>query len=294
MDNLNFKYIENKKRISYTSSKEIEYAGQRRMVPVIKFSPLDSLSWIDGGFSTRLGGESTGIYESMNLSFSRGDEESKVSANHKIMANFFKVEPDNCVYSYQTHTTNVIRITDKHRGMGIVKERDFGEVDGFVTNEPGILLITSYADCVPLYFVDPVKKAIGLSHSGWRGTVANMAKATIDKMVEEFGTNPEDVVGIIGPSICKTCYEVGEDVASQFAGFKNDVVTDKETLPDGTKKYYLDLHEANRQNFLSCGIKNENIYLTDICTCDNPNLIFSHRASKGKRGGACGYLMIKN
>ena len=286
------KKVREEKKITYIEEVEVDYKGSRT-VPIIRFEPFKSFDFINAGFSTRFGGVSEGIFESMNLSFSRSDDENKVLDNHIIMGKAFGVEPENLVYSYQTHTTNVLKITDENRGMGITRMRNFGEIDGFVTNVPGIMLITSYADCVPLYFVDPVNKAIGLSHSGWRGTVKNMAKATIDKMVAEYNTNPSEIIGLIGPSICRDCYEVGEDVATEFAAYSNGVVTPKQILPDGTKKFYLDLHEANRQNFLACGLKDKNIFKTDMCTCDKPQLSFSHRASKGLRGGCCGYMMTK-
>ena len=118
--------------------------------------------------------------------------------------------------SDQTHTTNVRVITEEDRGKGILRPQDYSDVDGMITNVPGIVLVTSYADCVPLYFVDPVRKAIGLSHSGWKGTVGHIGQKTVEKMHEVYGSEPKDIVAAIGPSICQSCYEVSDDVAEAF------------------------------------------------------------------------------
>ena len=120
------------------------------------------------------------------------------------------------VLSKQTHTTNVRVVTEEDKGKGVMRERNYTDVDGMITNVPGICLVTSYADCVPLYFVDPVKKAIGLSHSGWRGTVGKIGKNTVQLMQENFGSKPEDLLAAVGPSVCMDCYEVSEDVIEQF------------------------------------------------------------------------------
>lgn len=126
------------------------------------------------------------------------------------------VAVEDVVLSKQTHTTNVRVVTAEDKGKGVMRERNYTDVDGMITNVPGICLVTSYADCVPLYFVDPVKKAIGLSHSGWRGTVGKIGKNTVQLMQENFGSKPEDLLAAVGPSVCMDCYEVSEDVIEQF------------------------------------------------------------------------------
>lgn len=306
---LSLKYLQGR-RTTCLEEKMIEYQGRQYNVPVIKFKPFIELDWLEHGFSTREGGVSEGIYRSMNLSFSQGDDAEKVMKNHGIMGAYFGKAYDSMIYSHQTHTTNVLKVEEKNAGMGFVKERSFKEVDGFVTNRPGILLITAYADCVPLFFADTRLHVIGLSHSGWRGTVNNMAGVTVDKLKEEYGSKPEDIVAFIGPSICRDCYEVGYDVAEHFYNiYRNtglvsydeasqEYILSAKTLEKEKavteKKYYLNLHAANRVNLENVGLLPNNIYTTDICTCCNPDILFSHRASKGKRGGLCGYLMIKD
>ena len=161
-----------------------------------------------------------------------------------------------------------------------------------ITDEPGVVLACFYADCVPLYFVDPVKRAIGLAHSGWRGTVHRMGECMVTKMRETFGSNPQNLIAAIGPSICRDCYEVDEDVAQEFAAqfAGTGVVT------PGKKegKYQLDLWLANRLILMQAGIPEERISVTDICTCHNPEYLFSHRASNGRRGNLAAFLYILN
>ncbi len=279
---------------TYIEEKTVSDGDSEHVVPVIGFETYRNYTWLTHGFSTRYGGVSDGIYKSMNLSFSQGDDERRVLKNHGIMAKTMGVELADMVYSHQTHTTNVLRVTREHAGMGFTVTRNFHDVDGLVTDVPGLMLVTAYADCVPLYFADTRLHVIGLSHSGWRGTVNNMAQATVDKMSYEFGSRPCDIAAFIGPSICASCYEIGDDVARNFRdryGAESEkILTKKEAASED--KYYLNLHAANRINMLNAGISPQNIHVTDICTCCNPELLFSHRASKGKRGGLCGYMMI--
>lgn len=261
-------------------------------VPVIQYERLNAIPWIKNGFSTRIGGVSEGIYAEMNLSFTVGDGESRVAENfNRFGETALHIPAEDMVYSHQTHTTNVMRVDASHKGMGILRERSFHDIDGLVTNEPGLCLVTSYADCVPLYFVDIKNRAIGLSHSGWRGTVGNICKSTLERMAEDFGTKPEHVTACIGPSICKDCYEVSRDVAERFmenyGKSQQDILTAK---ADG--KYLLDLHKANYYNMINGGIREENISMPDLCTCCNSTWLHSHRASKGKRGGLCAFLEI--
>lgn len=201
---------------TYIEEKTVSDGDSEYVVQVIGFETYRNYTWLTHGFSTRYGGVSDGIYKSMNLSFSQGDDERCVLKNHGIMAKTMGVELADMVYSHQTHTTNVLRVTREHAGMGFTVTRNFHDVDGFVTDVPGLMLVTAYADCVPLYFADTRLHVIGLSHSGWRGTVNNMAQATVDKMSYEFGSRPCDIAAFIGPSICASCYEIGDDVARNF------------------------------------------------------------------------------
>ena len=260
-------------------------------VPYISYRILDDIPWLKNAVSTRLGGVSKDYLASMNLGFNRGDLDENVIRNHEIFANVIGVNPKNIVTGNQTHTTNVKVVAKDDCGKGIYRDRNYTDIDGLITNEKGIVLATYYADCVPLLIVDTKNKAIGLSHSGWRGTVGKIGKVTIERMGELYGTKPEDIVACIGPSICQKCYEISEEVAVQFKEAFPDNI--KEILIDnGNGKYQLDLWECNRINFKEAGVLPENIKVTDICTCHNTDVLFSHRGHNGKRGNLGAFLSI--
>lgn len=270
----------------------IHHSGAGVEVPLLHFPLLEKTGIVKEGFTTRLGGVSEGIFSTMNLSFTRGDEEEAVRENYRRLASALDVDYDKFVFTDQTHTTNVRKVTAEDAGNGLTREREFHDTDGLITDVPGLVLSTFYADCVPLYFVDPVHRAIGLSHSGWRGTVNRMGKATIEAMRREYGSRPEELRCAIGPSICQDCYEVSGDVAVEFewafAGHGHEILIAKEN-----GKYQLDLWKANEIVLLDAGVLPEHIEITDICTCCNPDLLFSHRASHGKRGNLGAFLCLK-
>lgn len=265
---------------------------EKNHVPYIQFKNLSATGIVKHGFSTRKGGVSTGIFSSMNLNFKRGDDQDAVLENYRRMAAALNMRVEDMVLSDQTHTTNVRVITEEDRGKGILKPQDYSDVDGMITNVPGIVLVTSYADCVPLYFVDPVRKAIGLSHSGWKGTVGHIGQKTVWKMHEVYGSEPKDIVAAIGPSICQSCYEVSEDVAEAFrANFTADEAADI-LLDKGNGKYQLDLWKANWYVLTDAGILPEHLSVTDLCTACHPDLLWSHRKTNGQRGGLSAFLSL--
>lgn len=278
----------------------------------LTFSSLEKTEMVEHLFTTRTGGVSEGIFESLNLNFHRGDDPKKVHVNYERVAKALGCSIEDMVLSQQTHTTNIRLVTEADRGKGLVKPLDYADVDGLITDVPGIVLVTSYADCVPLYFVDPAHRAIGLAHSGWRGTAARMGACMVEAMGRHFGTKPENLCVAIGPSICQDCYEVSEEVAQVFIElFKGEEELEQEIIKRGYRggtqgrythvveagkepgKYQLDLWLANIMILKKAGIALEQIAVTDICTCHNPDYLFSHRASQGKRGNLSAFLMIK-
>lgn len=270
--------------------------GQREtegmVFPYLYYPLLEETGMVSHCFTTRKGGVSKGMFESLNLSFTRGDVREDVEENFRRTARMLGADLQDFVLSHQTHTTNVKRVGKGDAGKGVTKAQDFSDVDGLITNEPGLVLATLYADCVPLYFVDPVHRAIGLSHSGWRGTVQRMGKVTLEAMEQEFHTKPEEVLCAIGPSICRKCYEVGKDVAAEFEQeFSDQAEAILEDKGDG--KYQLDLWRANEIVLLEAGVKQEHLAKTTICTCCNDKLLFSHRASQGRRGNLGAFLCLK-
>lgn len=262
------------------------------VLPLLKFRALEDTGLVRHGFTTRIGGVSKGIYASLNLSFTRGDDPACVRENFRRVAGAMGETEEHFVFSQQTHTTNVRQITESDAGRGLTRDPGYSDVDGLISNVPHLVLSAFFADCVPLFILDPVHRAIGLSHSGWRGTVGRMGKVTLQKMEEVYGTAPADVLCGIGPSICRDCYEVSEDVASvfrkEFPQHRQKILLDKEN-----GKYQLDLWEANRIVFREAGVPAENISVTDICTCCNPDLLFSHRASHGRRGNLGAFLALR-
>ena len=262
-------------------------------VVYVSFPLLDAEKGFVHGFSTRIGGVSEGDLSSMNLSFTRGDDPERVKENYRRIAAAIGFDEKRLVLTHQTHTNHVRVVTEADAGKGYTKERDYTDVDGLVTNVPNLVLATFYADCVPLFFIDPVHRAIGLSHSGWRGTVHKMGQATLDAMHERFGTEAKDVIAAVGPSICQDCYEVSEDVIDEFRASYEEKLWPQLYREKENGKYQLNLWEACRQNLLRTGVLPGRVEVTDLCTCCNPQLFFSHRASHGKRGNLAGFLMIR-
>ena len=265
--------------------------GQR--VPLLYFPFLEENGLVKHCFTTREGGVSQEIFRSLNLSFTRGDRDEDVMENYKILASAMGVELDRFVFADQTHTTNVRVVTETDAGKGLMKPMDYQDVDGLITNVPGLVLSTFFADCTPLYFVDPVHKAIGMSHSGWRGTVGRMGKVTLDAMAEAYGTKPEDVLCAIGPSICQDCYEVSEDVIKKFRENYDENLWPEIFYQKENGKYQLNLWKANESVFLESGILPEHIAVTNVCTHCNPDILFSHRTTGNERGTLSAFLALK-
>lgn len=268
-------------------------------VALLRYPALEETGIVNHCFSTRFGGVSEGIYASMNLNFTRGDKREAVEQNYRNLAEAMGVAYGKLVLSDQTHTVNVRKVTAADAGMGLTRPTEYTDVDGLITDVPGVVLVTSFADCVPLYFVDPVHRAVGMSHSGWRGTVGRIGRVTIEAMRREYGTRPKDLICAVGPSICADCYEVSGDVAEEFArafsGREREILKKQDRLcpESGEQKYRLDLWRANEIVLAEAGVLPEHISVTDVCTCCNPDVLFSHRASHGKRGGLGGFLCLK-
>lgn len=261
----------------------------------LTFPSFEESGLVEHLITTRLGGVSTGELATMNLSFTRGDRKENVLENYRRIARVLGCSVEDMVASHQTHTVNIRHVTAADRGKGIVTLRDYENIDGLMTNEKGIALVTFYADCVPLLFLDPVHQAIGLAHSGWRGTVSRMGQCMTEAMAEAFGSKPSELTAAIGPSICQECYEVGEEVAERFRQMFGGKEHCGRVVEQGKTegKYQLDLWLANRLILEEAGIPHDRISVTDICTCHNSDYLFSHRGSNGHRGNLGVFLMLK-
>ena len=263
------------------------------MPPVLQFPALSACGGIRHAVTTRAGGVSEGHLASLNLSFSRGDREENVRENFRRTAALFGVPESRFVFSDQTHTANVRFVTEEDAGKGLIKPKDYHDIDGLVTAEPGLALFTFYADCVPLYLADTKNHVIGLSHSGWRGTVNRMGEHTLRVMKEQFGTDPAFVRAAIGPSICGDCYEVGPELKEEFEQSFGAAAAAGFFRPGKGDRQFLDLWKANHYVLREAGVPEENISVTDICTKCNSELLFSHRVTGRQRGSLAAVMMIR-
>lgn len=259
--------------------------------PYVSYNAFENVDFCVAGFSTRYGGVSTGYLSSMNLGFGRGDSEENVRENFRLMGESAGFSIENVCLPNQCHTREVRVVNEADRGSGIFSPKVAYPVDSQITNIPGITLICYGADCVPVYFCDEEHKAIGLAHAGWKGTFLNIVEAAITKMNSTYETEPRNLKVVIGPSICMNCYEVSEDVASQFKEkYKNDINIVK---PIENDKYLLNLWQANYVNLINAGVPSQNITISDVCTKCNPDMFFSHRYHGTERGANAAFMYIK-
>ncbi len=264
------------------------YREKRRYIEIPSLSIYPELVQ---GFTTRYGGVSAGDYSSFNLNFNRPDPHSNVYENYRRLAGDLNISVDDMVLSHQVHDKKVLPVTREHAGMGITKERSYQRVDGLATNETGLLLVTHYADCVPLYFYDPAKKVIALSHSGWRGTLLNIAEETVRVLEAAYGCDPQNLHVAFGPHIKDCCFEVDSDVTQLFREtftWAGDYSTCRN---DG--KWLLNLQGIINESLLNCGITPGHISICGVCTRCNKDMFFSHRGSQGKTGTGSAFMMIR-
>lgn len=256
------------------------------------FKSLDKTGLVRHMFSARIGGVSEGCFESLNLSFVRGDKAENAEENFRRAAMAVGSDISRIVMARQIHETEV-RLTGAYdKGRGVTRDRYPEGYDGLMTNERGVLLVTLHADCVPLYFLDTKNKAIALSHAGWRGTVNSMALKTLNKMSQAFGTKPENVLVGIGPSISYCCFEAGNEVRTEFLEklpFSAELI--RPSKNEG--KCYIDLKAVNKRILLKAGVPEKNIEVSEDCTKCLEDKFFSHRRMGEKRGSMAAFLELK-
>lgn len=233
-------------------------------------------------FTTRLGGVSKGIYDSLNTSIIKEDPLENVRRNLDLVCSAIGIDYNRLVFSDQVHGDNIRVVTEADIGKGLTLPSDIEDADGLMTNVPGVPLITFYADCVSLFFLDTRNKAIAVSHSGWKGTVLKIGAKTIKQMGEEYGTKPEDCLVGIGPSIGPECFEVGPEVAEEFRKAFDNWAEFIE--PFGKEKFKIDLWKANKLLLMKQGIPEENITVSGMCTKCNEDMFFSYRRDNGRTG----------
>ena len=254
------------------------------------FPAFDAVSFVRHGFSTRLGGVSTGIYESMNLSFTRADKPDSVRQNFERFCKAVGVDSRDAVVSAQEHHTVIYNATAADRGRGVWRERGYTDIDGLITDEPDVVLFTQYADCVPLFFVDPVRRVVGTAHAGWRGTVAQIGAVTVERMCRDYGCRRENILAAIGPSIGPCCFEVDEPVYREFTLLPAFTPACVRRAENG--KFWIDLWQTNRNILLAAGVAENHLTVTDLCTKCYADVFWSHRVAGAKRGSLAGCIAI--
>jgi YfiH family protein len=254
--------------------------AHRGGVPFYRSSALAVMPQLEHGFTTRIGGSSCGPYKSMNLGLHVGDAPDHVFENRHRVARALGFSPSEIATAEQVHGSKVARVTEAGPMAA--------GVDALITNTPNILLMLMFADCVPIYIFDPLNKAVGLVHSGWKGTDANIVQKTVEAMVETFGTVPSKCIAAVGPCIGFERYEVSLDVAKRFrdctigsdSGSAQIVVPFNEI--NGT--YHLNLRQVVFRQLIANGFKIESVFVSDQCTFSNKKDFYSHRRDGAERG----------
>lgn len=240
--------------------------------------------------STRDGGVSPGECGTLNLGFKRKDTRENVLANYSILCDSLGIDTGSLVLTNQVHDTKVVLVDENDKGKGFSRESDITGVDGLATATPGITLVTSHADCVPVFLYEPGTRAAALLHSGWRGTLKNIASNGVKKLREVTGFRTDRLVAAIGPSIGNCCFEVDEDVFSLFYNsFKNEAFYRK----TNEKKWNIDLKGIIQEELLKEGLIPENIHDCGICTKCGRELFFSYRGDEGRTGSLAAFMQIR-
>ncbi len=256
------------------------------------FESFEKTGVVNHCFSTRLGGVSEGALSSLNLRF-KHDKKENVVENYRRLCSAIGADYKNTVFTDQVHKDVIFDAAPKDRGKGLFKESDIKETDGLMTADPNVVLVTFHADCTPLYFLDPVKRVIALSHSGWKGTALSIGAKTVSKMVNDYGCDRKNILCGIGPCIGGCCYQVDNYVKSVFDEkftfseeyFKNDI-------EEG--KYLFDLQGINKRILIKSGIPEENIECAGLCTKCNSDLFYSYRVMGDNRGSLAALMELKD
>jgi YfiH family protein len=236
-------------------------------------APFDK---IVAAFTTRRLRKSDSSSESLNTGLHTGDDPVNVLENRRLIFSALGLDRGSFTAAQQVHGDNVCRVTAEQRGRGALSYDDaIPATDALVTDVPGVPVGVFTADCVPIFLYDPERVTVGIVHAGWRSTALCIARKTVERMREEFGSNPADVWAAFGPSIGPCCYEVGRDVYEEF----NDEFRYASSLFRKTAqgKWHLDLWLANRRQLEDCGMSGERIINPEICSACNSHEYFSAR-----------------
>jgi YfiH family protein len=256
------------------------------------FPHLAASNLVTHGFTTRLGGVSTGFYHSLNTALHVGDDDRNVIANRALACRALDINPTLLVAGRQVHSDRIRVVEECDLGKGALSDEDsLPDTDALVTGLRGVPLSSYYADCVPIFVLDPVRRVTALAHAGWKGTVLKISLKVVARMTEVFGTDPGDCLAGVGPSIGPCCYEVDEPVMCLFREAYPGALNFANATSPG--KWQLDLWEANRHTLFEAGLKPANVLTARICTSCHNDLFFSYRAHKGRTGRMASLIMLK-
>lgn len=255
----------------------------------ITYLRSDVLGSVTHAFSTRPGGVSPTPWDSLNLGIGRGDAIENVRENYRRFCALLGVDDHRTVLSKQVHEDVVRVVTEEDAGKGLYRERDYTSVDGFVTDRPNLPLVVFSADCNVILLHDPVRRAIGACHAGWRGTALGIAKKTAEKMVQLYGCDPAHIRAAIGPAIGQCCFETDEDVPEALRKALGDEV-EPYIAWNGTK-YHIDLKSVNALWLRKAGVRQ--IDICDHCTACRSDLYWSHRKTGNDRGAQIAMIALE-
>ncbi len=238
-------------------------------------------------FSTRIGGVSPKPFDTLNFSRKREKSPENFAVNFRRFADAVGFDADISVGINYAHSGAVYHVTHEDAGKGIFGDSLPKICDGLYTDEPGLPILSFHADCVPLFFYDPERRAAAVCHAGWRGVAANMAANTVEALAS-LGSKKENILAAIGPCISVKNFEVGAEVSDIFERmFGSSVVRKSEG------RLYVDLNKACLADMVSAGLAKSQVTDASLCTFDNQELFFSHRRDKGKTGAMAAVIMIK-
>ncbi|MEG2420367.1 MAG: peptidoglycan editing factor PgeF [Oscillospiraceae bacterium] len=241
------------------------------------------------GFSTRLGGVSTGVFSSMNLGTTRGDDPQNVRENYRRFCDAIGTDCSKIVMSNQVHSCEIRAVTSADVKPDLYAPEGY-ETDGLITDVPGLCLTIFAADCLPVLLCDPVRQVICAVHAGWRGTAGGIAKKAVHQMMG-YGCRPQDILAAIGPGIDRCCFETHRDVPDAMTALMGPAAAPFFTpLPEG--KFHVDLKGMNRQILLDSGVLPQHLAISDDCTCCLPEKYWSHRFTGGVRGSQVAMLQL--
>lgn len=242
------------------------------------------------GFSTRQGGVSQGIYESLNLGSNRGDDPEKVRENFTRFCAALDVDVEKLVFSSQVHGDTVRVCTAADAGTGLDKSVRY-EADALITDVPGLALTVFTADCLPILLYDPDRAVIAAVHAGWRGTALGLVEKTVENMVNHYGCNAESILAAIGPGISACCFETHEDVPNAMTeALGSAALRFIEVREDG--KFKVDLKGLNALRLERMGVRAANIALNEECTACLHDKYWSHRYTRGERGSMAAVISL--